>query len=282
MIGTSSTVPKRQLGMALRKLREALGLDREVPAGVLECSPSKISKIEAGDVGVKASELRELLALYKVVGRERDDLLALGTQSRTRRKRTSYGTAIPDWFRKYVNLEEVATEVKSYDTELVPGLLQTEDYARAITLASPLPPSGDVDRLVDARMARQERLTGEDPVTVYAVLSEAVLHTQVGGPEVMRNQLRRLRDLGELPSITIQVCPFQTGAHSSTGFPFILLQLPNSNGQDVVYLEDLTTARYIDNDPMEQQKYAVVWSFLTKSALTPAKSLRLIDTIRGK
>ena len=282
MAATSATVSKRQLGAALRRLREGLGMDRDVPAGLLECSPSKLTKIEAGDVGVKASELRDLLALYRVSGRARDDLLTLGTQSRQRRRRTSYGGAIPDWFRKYVNLEEVATEFRSYSTELIPGLLQTEDYARALTQASPLPPPGDVDRLVEARMARQVRLTGQDPVTVHALLSEGALHTQVGRGPVMRAQLGRLLELAKLSTVTIQVCLFEMGAHAATGFPFVLLRLPNSDGLDVVYLEDHTSARYIDNDPQEQQKYGVVWSFLTKHALTPAASVRLIDTIRGK
>jgi Domain of unknown function (DUF5753)/Helix-turn-helix domain len=279
VIGSSSTVPKRQLGLALRKYRESVGMDRDEPARVLECSPSKIGRIEAGDVGVKASELRELLALYGVSGSEREDLLALGAQSRQRRKRTSYGPAIPDWFRKYVNLEEGATQVKSCDTELIPGLFQTEDYARALIEASPLPPPGDADKLVEARMARQKRIMGDDATPVWAVVSEGALMREIGGEVVMRQQLRHLRELAHRSNVTIQISAFRQGAHAATGFSFILLKLPNNDGLDVVYLEDLTSARYIDNDPTEQQHYAIIWNHLTRSAMTPAKSLRMLATL---
>ncbi|HEX3649588.1 MAG TPA: Scr1 family TA system antitoxin-like transcriptional regulator, partial [Pseudonocardiaceae bacterium] len=155
MTGTTSTaVPKRQLGMALRRHREAQDIDRETAAGALDCSASKIGRIEAGVVGMKAAELRELLDLYEVTGQERQDLEQLRVQTNKRRKPTHYGTAIPDWFRRYVSLEEGATEIRIYAVEPIDGLLQTEDYARAVIAASTLPAPGDVDRLVDARMAR--------------------------------------------------------------------------------------------------------------------------------
>jgi hypothetical protein len=269
--------------MALRERREALGLDRDVPAELLECSESKIGRIETGDVSVKASELRELLTLYKVTGQERTDLERLGAQARARRKRTTYGTAIPDWFRKYVNLEEGASEIRSYSTELVPGLFQIEDYARALTVASPLPPPGDVDRLVTARMARQERITGANPVHVWAVLSEAVLRREVGGPDVLHRQLEHLSELADQPNITIQISPFDQGAHAATGFSFTLLKLPNADGLDIVYLEDLTSARYVDNnDPEEQQRYGLVWNHLTRSALPPEVSTEMLTTLMGE
>jgi transcriptional regulator with XRE-family HTH domain len=274
-----TAIPKRQLGMALRRHREAQGVDRETAARALDCSPSKISRIESGVVGMKSVELRELMDLYRVTGRERDDLERLRQQTRQRRKPTSYGTAIPDWFRRYVSLEEGATEIRSYDVELVPGLLQTEDYARALTQASPLPPPDDVERLVAARMARHERLSGDEAVHLHAVLAEGVLRTEVGGPDVMNAQLKRLRELAGQPNITIQICPFGKGAHAATGFSFSLLRLPNSDGLDVVYLEDLTSARYVDNDPAEQQKYGVIWNYLTRAALTPAESKKFLATL---
>lgn len=279
---TGSAVPKRQLGVALRKLREGLGLDRDVPAATLECSPSKIGRIETGDVGVKASELRDLLDLYQVAGPQRADLLHLGTRSRLRHKRTSYGTAIPDWFRKYVSLEEEAIEKKTYDTELVTGLFQIEEYARAVIFASPLPPRDDVERLVQARMARQELISGPDPMRVWAVLNEGVLHRAIGGAAVLRRQLQRLRELADRPNITIQVIPFDRGAHAATGFTFTLLRLSTTETLDVVYLEDLTSARYVDNDVHEQQRYAIVWNQLTRAALTPVESANLLDTLGHK
>lgn len=279
MTNPSSTVPKRQLGMALRKLREAKGMDREVPAGVLDCSASKIGRIETGDVSVKLAELRELLNLYEVTGQQREDLEQLGKQARARRKRTTYGTAIPDWFRKYVNLEEAATEIRSYEPEFVPGLFQIEDYARAVIQASPLVPPGDVDRLVEARMARHERVFGDEPAHVWTVMSEAVLLRQVGGPGVLRRQLEHLCELARRPNVTIQISLFSQGAHAAPGFSFFLLKLPNSDGLDIVYLEDLTSARYVDNDSAEQQRYGIVWNYLTRSALSPEESADLLDRL---
>lgn len=265
--------------MALRRHREAQAVDRETAAGALECSESKISRIEAGVVGMKATELRELLDLYRVTGQEREALERLRVQTSRRRKPTPYGTAIPDWFRRYVSLEEGATEIRLYSIEPIEGLLQTEDYARAVIEASTLPAPGDVDRLVAARMARQDRLTGEDPIQMHAVLTEGALRTEMGGPDVMREQVKHVRKLADLPNITIQVCPFKNGAHAATGFPFILLRLPNSDGLDVVYLEDQTSARYYDNEPVEQQRYGVIWSHLIRSALTPAESKRFLTAL---
>lgn len=275
-----SSVAKRQLGMFLRQRREDLKIDRADAATALQCSPSKISRIESGHVSVSPLELRALLDLFKVAGQERVDLERLGAQGRTRRKPTTYGPALPDWFRRYVSLEEGATELRSYETELVPGLAQIEPYTRALTLASPLPAPGDVESLVQARMARQALLTaGDVPIKVWWVLSEAVLRRQVGGPDVQRQQLARLRELADLPNVTIQISTFVQGAHAATGFQFTLLKLPNSD-VDVVYLEDATTARYVDNDPAEQQRYALLWSHLTRSgALSPEVSADLLDTL---
>jgi uncharacterized protein DUF5753/helix-turn-helix protein len=280
MTGTPGTaVPKRQLGMALRRHREAQSLDRDAAAGALACSESKISRIEAGVVGMKATELRELLDLYQVTGKEREDLEQLRVQTSKRRKPTTYGTAVPDWFRRYVSLEEGATEIRIYAVEPIDGLLQTEDYARAVIEASTLPPPGDVDRLVAARMARQEALAAENPIQAHVVLAEGSLRAEIGGPDVMREQIRHLRKLADLPNVTLQIVPFRSGAHAATGFPFTLMRLPNSDGLDVVYLEDQTSARYYDNDPVEQQKYGVIWSHLTRSALTPAESKRFLTAM---
>lgn len=279
-MSTSSTVPKRQLGMALRQRREHLQIDRETAARVLDCSPSKIGRIEQGEVGVKASELRDLLDLYKIAGQERSDLELLGSESRKRRPRTSYGPSLPDWFRRYVSLEDGASRIKSYDIELIPGLFQTEDYAREIIAASPLPAPGDVDRLVQARMARQDRLAAEHPPEVWAVLAEGALRQQVGGEAVMREQLRHLGDLARRDCVTLQVLPFTSGAHAATGFAFTLLRFPHADGGlETVYLEDLTSARYIDDKPDEQQRYAIVWNHLTRTALPPDQSVDLLDTL---
>lgn len=279
MSQTSSSVAKRQLGMVLRARREELGLERTDAATALQCSPSKISRIESGHVSVSPLELSALLDLLQVTGQRREDLERIGAQARARRKKTTYGPALPDWFRRYVSLEEGATELRSYEIELVPGLAQTEEYAREVTLASPLPAPGDVESLVQARMARQALLTtGDEPIKAWWVLSESVLRRVVGGREAHRAQLARLRALADLPNVTIQVSKFTQGAHAATGFQFTLLKLPNSD-LDVVYLEDATTARYIDNDLAEQQRYGLLWSHLTRSALSTEATKDLLDTL---
>lgn len=275
---TGGVVAKRQLGQALRALRERARLDRAAAARVLDCSVGKIGKIELGEVGVRATELRVLLDLYEVSDPDRTDLELLGQQSRQRRRRTSYGPAVPDWFRRFASLEEVAAEIKSYQADVIPGVMQIEDYARALTMASPLRPPGDVDRLVAARLARQERLTGDDPVRMSVILGEAAVRNEIGGPDVLQRQLAHLRVLAERPNITIQVAPFSGGAHAASGFSFVLLKLA-SDSLDVVYLEDLTSARYIDNDAVEQQRYGIVWNALRLSAMTPDESTRLLDTL---
>jgi hypothetical protein len=180
-----------------------------------------------------------------------------------------------------VDLEETASEIRTYNGELVPGLLQTESYARAITAASPLHAPTEVNRIVQARSARQARLTGDDPPRLWAILSEAVVRLEIGGRDVMREQLGHILEMARLSHVTVQIAPFSSGAHASTGVNFILLRFPDDVGVDVVYLEDLTSASYLDKpDDPQRQAYALVWQHLTAEALSPRASVRLVDTMR--
>ncbi|MBE1471362.1 helix-turn-helix domain-containing protein [Kibdelosporangium phytohabitans] len=281
------TMPKRQLGLALAKLRDQAGASREDAAEVIECSPSKISRIEHGQVGVRAAELTLLLDLYSVAGAEREALEALGRETRQRRPRTTFGKAMPEWFRRYVRLEEAASEIRTYDSELVTGLAQTPNYARALIVASPLHNPPDVDRLVEARIARQQAtITAEKPCQLWAVMTEGVIRTAVGGPDVMRAQLQHILELGELPHVTIQIMPFSAGAHAASGFPFSLLRFPDEGERDaeptdVVYLEELSSAALLDRpDDEQRQQYVTVWNHLVERALSPTDSHRLVDTVR--
>lgn len=278
---TSPIVHKRQLGMALQSLREAAKLDPKDAATKLECSDAKISRIERGHVSVRPAELRDLLALYKAGATVRRSLEQLGREARKRRPRTSYGTAIPQWFRDYVRLEEGASEIRSYDEGLVTGLLQTPDYTRTLILANPSHDPKEVDRLVEARIARQARLDGEHPPRIWAVGSEQVIRRTIGDRNVMRDQLKHLRALATRPNITFQVIPFNAGAHAASGFNFTLLRFPDSDGLDVAYLEDLTGASIVDRDkPDDLAKYAVAFDHLLACALPPAQTLHLLDTVR--
>ncbi|HEU5469985.1 MAG TPA: helix-turn-helix transcriptional regulator [Actinophytocola sp.] len=275
------TVPKRQLGRALRELREAAVKSREDVAKALECSASKISRIENGHVGVRSTEFAALLDLYDVPLDQRKDLSALARETRKRRPRTTYGRSIPDWFRRFVSLEESASEIRTYNGELVPGLLQTEDYTRAVTEANPLHAPTDIERLVRARAARQARLVGDNPPRLWVVMSEGPLRLQVGGRDVMASQLEHIVEMAKLDHVTVQVAPFAAGAHASTGLNFTLLQFPDDIGVDVVYLEDLTSASYLDKrDDPQRQSYVLVWQHLTASALSPRDTIRLVNTVR--
>ncbi|HVK21641.1 MAG TPA: helix-turn-helix transcriptional regulator [Actinokineospora sp.] len=276
----SPTVPKRQVGQALAAHRDAAGKSREDAADALECSVSKIGRIEHGQVSPSASDLRALLDLYGVADQQRHEIEDLARDARKRRPRTTYGKAIPNWFRRYVALEEAATEIRTYDEGLITGLLQTEDYARTLTTSSPLHNPADIEQIVKARTARQARLLNSNPPDLWAVMSEAAVRLVVGGPHVMRAQLGHLIELSSMPNVTVQIAPFDAGAHAATGFAFTLLSFPDS-GVDVVYLEDLTSASYLDkaNDP-QRQRYSMVWRHLTAAALSPNDSIRLVDTLR--
>ena len=256
-------------------------MTREQVAGVLECSPSKISWIENGHVGIRFAEFKALMDLFAVPVEQRPELEALARETRKRRPRTTYGRSIPEWFRRFVSLEESASEIRTYSGELVTGLLQTEEYARAITEANPLHAPNDVDRLVRARAARQERLLGADPPRLWVVMSEAVLRLQVGGRDAMVKQLEHIAEMAKLDHVTVQVTPFAAGAHASSGIEFILLQFADDVGVDVVYVEDLTSASYLDKpDDPQRQAYVLVWQHLTASALSPRESLRMVNTVR--
>lgn len=181
----SPTAYKLQLGATLERLRVAAGQEQQDAATHLGCSISKIGKIERGDVGVRPAELRDLLDLYGVIDQEeRAEIEALGRAAQKRRPRTPYGSVIPDRFRKFFHLEETAVELQSYDPELVHGLAQTEDYARAVTVANPLHRPGDIERLIQARLARQERLTTPNAPRLWLVLSEGAIRREVGGAKV--------------------------------------------------------------------------------------------------
>ncbi|MGW5053943.1 helix-turn-helix domain-containing protein [Actinokineospora sp. NPDC004072] len=281
MAESNATVPKRQLGRALQQLREDAKVTRDEVADRLGCSVSKVGRIENGLVGVQALEIRELIAMFKVDAKQAAELEQMARDTRKRRPRTTYGKSVPDWFRRYRDLEQVATEIRRYDNELVPGLLQTEDYARAVTLASPLHGIAEVDQLVRARVARQGRLQDDDAPHFWTIMSEGVLRTQVGGRDVLQAQLGHILDLAERPNITVQVTPFSAGAHAATGFGFVLLRFADSVGVDVVYQEDLTSASYLDKaDDPNRQQYVHVWEHLVAAALSPKASAALIHTVR--
>jgi transcriptional regulator with XRE-family HTH domain len=261
----------------LRRFREAARFTCEDVAEHLECSTSKISRIETGRVSVSPRDVRDMLDLYGVSSPERDSLVQLARESRQKGWWHAYGDAIEPWFATYIGLESAASEIRIYEVTLIPGLLQTEDYARAVIAAGAMDDADAVERTVAFRMARQPALTTPDPPQLWAVLDEAALHRRVGGAGVMRFQLEHLLSLAQLPNVAIQVLPFGAGAHPAMGRPFVILGFPERADPDVVYLEDLTSALYVENVE-EVDRYNVFFNHLRASALPFEDSAALITS----
>jgi len=277
------TVLRILLGAQLRRLREARRITLEDAGHAIRASHSKISRLETGRVGFKDRDITDLLTVYGVTDeQEREMLRALAQRANNPGWWHDYSDILPSWFEAYVGLEEVATQVRAYEVQFVPGLLQSEDYARAVTLlghdsATPR----EIERRVRLRMARQEVLNKADPPNVWAVVDEAVLRRPVGSAAVMQGQLKHLIEMARLPHVTIQVMPFQVGGHAAAGGPFSILRFAEPDLPDVVYLEQLTSALYLDK-PEVVDSYLKVMERLCMEAATPAESLEVISTILGE
>jgi transcriptional regulator with XRE-family HTH domain len=275
----SPTVRRRRLALELRRLREAAKLTCEEVADHLECSASKISRVETGRVSVSPRDVRDMLELYGVPAGQRDSLVQLARDSRQKGWWHAYSDTMLPQFATYVGLESAASEIRIYEVNLIPGLLQTEDYARAVIRAGMMSsPAEDVERRVALRMARQPAVTRDDPPKVWAVMDEAALRRQVGGAELMRLQLEHLIAQAALPNVAVQVIPFTGGAHPAMGRPFTILVFPDRVDTDVVYLEDLTSSLYLE-DIAEVDRYNVFFNHLRATALSFEDSAALIKSV---
>ncbi|MFF5258171.1 helix-turn-helix domain-containing protein [Actinomadura viridis] len=266
---------RRRLAGELRKQREAGGLTIEEVAERLEWSTAKVSRIENARVGVLPRDVKYLLNVYGVEGEARDLLLALAREARQKGWWHSYGEAIPSWFEVYVGLESDAVTMDKYECEHVPGLLQTADYARAVFQAFPMDDGAEIAKRVDLRMARTERLTTPSAPKLWAVLNEAVIRRQVGGPQIMRAQLEHLHEMAKLPNITLQVLPFEAGAHPAMSGAFTILGFPNPSDPKVVFMEMQTGGLYLEKSH-EAERYTLAFDHLRAAALRPSDSQALI------
>jgi transcriptional regulator with XRE-family HTH domain len=271
------TVLRILLGAQLRRLREANRITLEEAGKRIRASHSKISRLETGRVGFKDRDIADLLTLYGVTDEEeREALRALARRANAPGWWHDYSDVLPSWFEAYVGLEEVATQIRAYEVQFVPGLLQTEDYARAVTLLGhDGEPPRDTERRVRLRMARQAVLDRDERPSVWAVIDEAVLRRPAGGPAVMQGQLKHLVELSQRPNVTIQVIPFQAGGHAAAGGPFSILRFAEPDLPDVVYLEQLTSALYLDK-PETVDSYLRVMERTCMEAATPADSVAII------
>jgi transcriptional regulator with XRE-family HTH domain len=261
------TVLRILLGARLRRLRESRGLSAATAGKAIRGTPSKISRMESGKVGFKQRDVGDLLTLYDVQDPdERATMLSLAQEANKQDWWHRYSDVLPNWFEVYISLEEAASLIRTYEVQFVPGLLQVEEYARAVvTLGFPDVAHNELEQRVNLRMTRQNCLTEPNAPRLWAVLDEAVLHRSLGGRAIMRRQLEHLIEITELPNVTIQILPFATGGHAAAGGAFTILRFGEPALPDVVYLEQLSSALYLDK-PHELDNYMRVMNRLCVEA----------------
>ncbi|MFG2109604.1 helix-turn-helix domain-containing protein [Micromonospora chersina] len=277
------TVLRMLLGAQLRRLREGAGVSRESAGWEIRSSESKISRMELGRVGFKERDVADLLTLYGVTAPdERAALLTLARDANSPGWWHRYGDVLPGWFQSYLGLEAAAALIRTYEVQFVPGLLQTPAYARAVILLGHRgAPPAEVERRVSLRMERQKLLRRSDPPQLWAVLDEAALRRPVGGPEVMRGQLDALIEASAAPHVRLQIVPFDAGGHAAAGGAFSILRFGDEDLPDIVYIEQLTSAVYLDRrDDLDH--YAGAMDRLCGEAAPPERTPELLARIRDE
>jgi transcriptional regulator with XRE-family HTH domain len=281
--GGGPTVRRMLVGAQLRRLRTDKGLTREQAGEAIRASEWKIHRLENGQVGFKDRDIVDLLALYGVDDPvEVADFLVLARQANAPGWWHHYGDLLPQWFRAYVDLESAARLIRTYEGQFVPGLLQTEDYMRALVGGAQLQDSPEeAERRVALRLGRQALLQREDAPRLWAVVDEAALRRPVGGPRVMRAQLERLIEAAKLPNVTLQVLPLAAGAHPAMVGAFSVLRFADQELPDVVYVEHLNNASYLDRRE-EVERYLDVMESLCVGSEPPAKTAAFLGKILDK
>ncbi|CAO5248914.1 helix-turn-helix domain-containing protein [Frankia sp. AgKG'84/4] len=266
------------LGTQLRRLREAQGISRAEAGYNIRASDSKISRMELGRVSFKKRDVADLLTLYGVADeKDRSPLLELAREANEPGWWQGFADVVPGWFQPYLGLEEAAILIRTYEIQFIPGLLQTEAYARAVMAGGRHPGGADIiERRVQSRMSRQAVLDRPDPPKLWAIIDEAALRRSVAAPAVMRAQLEHLIAMNENPNITIQVTPLHIGAHPAEGGAFSILRFGEPDIADVVYLEHLTGAIYLDK-PEDLTRYMLAMDNLTLRSTAPGDTAKAIE-----
>jgi len=274
------TVRRRIVGAQLRRLREAAGVTRHAAGSSIGVGESKLGRIEVGRVGLEENDVKQLLGLYGIHNEdERDALLALAREANRPGWLQAYSGAMPAWFRPYVDLEEAAQVIRTYEVQFIPGLLQTEEYARAIMAQGASETSeAEIARRVELRLRRQRILTASNPTRMWAVIDEAALWRPIGGSEVTRAQLRALLASARLQHITVQVMPFRVGGHAGEAGAFTILRFPEPELHDIAYVEQLTGAMYLERDD-DMDHYGAAMERLCVQSASPEESMDLISKI---
>jgi hypothetical protein len=274
------TVPRLILGNQLHRFREAAGVTPEAAGYEIRASRSKISRMEKGQVRLKERDVTDLLTLYGITDEKtRAGLVTLVRQANAPGWWSKYGDITADWFEAYLGLETAASVIRTFELQFVHGLFQTEAYARAVTLLGhTAAPAEEIDRRVTLRLKRQDLLTGPEPPQVWSVIDEGALRRPVGGRAVMRAQLNWLIEVADLRRVTVQVVPFSRGGHAAAGGSFTVLRFGETDVPDVVYIEQLTSALYLDKRE-DVDHYLEVMNHLSTEALTPVQSARFLAEI---
>ena len=277
---SSPTVLRMILGRQLQALREKARMSYADAAEVIYSSEWTVRRMERAEGGLKPLTVKALLIAYGVTDvREIDTFLSLAREASKPGWWHRYGDALPDWFKVAVGLEESASLIRAYEPQVVPGLLQTEAYARAITQASfPAETSEESERRVALRLARQDLLKRPAPPEYWVVLEETVLRRPIGGSDVMREQIGHLIEMAERPSVTVQVLPFSAGWHPAMYGMFNIYRFPEGAMPEVVYSESLTGAYYL-NKPDETAKYSDALDQMTAQAATPDQTVTILRQI---
>jgi transcriptional regulator with XRE-family HTH domain len=277
----SPTVLRIGLGAQLRELRERRELTREAAGEAIRASPAKISRIELGRVGFKERDIADLLTLYGITDPdERTQFLALAQRANAPGWWHNYADLLPHWFETFLGLEQASSVIRTYECQFVPGLLQTPDYARAVTRLG-YDEASEVERRVALRMRRQALLQAAGAPTLWAVIDESALRRPLAGPDLCRAQLTHLIALTERPNVRIQIAPFAGGGHPAAGGGFTILRFAAPDLPDVVYLEQLTSALYLDKRA-DVDHYAVVMDRLCAQIDPPERTGAILDGIRGE
>jgi transcriptional regulator with XRE-family HTH domain len=277
------TVSRIVLGTQLRRFREEAGISREEAGNAIRASHAKISRLELGRVGFKERDVVDLLALYGVTNEDdRAAIMSLMRQANTRGWWQQHSDLLPNWFEMYLRLEQVAKVVRTYQVQFVPGLLQNEDYARAVIRHGHRNRSDlEIDRRVELRMERQKMLSQPDAPHLWAVIDEAALTRPFGSPKVMRAQLDHLLKVSQAPNVHVQVLPFRAGAHAAAGGSFTILRFAEPDLPDIVYLEQLTSAVYLDKRT-DVEDYVMIMERITVQAETPDQSATTLRRLRDE
>ena len=273
------TVQRLVLGGHLRRLREQAGMTTERAAASIRGSHSKISRMEHGRVGFKERDIADLLTLYGIVeGPEREALLRLAKEANTPGWWQAYSDILPTWVEPYFGLEAAASFIREFELQFVPGILQIEEYAKAVIRLGNLLSEEEVVRGAKARISRQSILQRTDPPKIWAVLDEGALRRVIGGRDVMRAQLEHLISMCDNPSVTLQILPFSAGPHRAMGGPFTILRYTEPDLRDVVYIEQLTSALYLDR-PNDVDAYLEVIEEVCLQANPAAKTHGILKSL---